>query len=119
MTVQNLRENCGGYGYLQYSGVPNVQENAVLNVSLESNYQDYLANFALVLLKKIGTQENVDNFLFYFLNFFYEKCEKFNTFYFPILYNHEKLEIAYNEIENLPSKSFENFVYLGRLLNLK
>ena len=66
INIQNLRENCGGYGFLQYSGVPNVQENAVLNVSLESNYQDYLANLALVLLKKIGTQENVNILIFFF-----------------------------------------------------
>ena len=59
ISIQNLRENCGGYGYLQYSGIPNIQENSVLNVGLESNYQDYLANLALVLLKKFGTQENV------------------------------------------------------------
>lgn len=58
-TIQNLRENCGGYGFLQYSGMPNVQENALLNATLESNQQDNLANLALVLLKKLGNPENV------------------------------------------------------------
>jgi len=44
---------------LQYSGVPSVQENALLNVSLEGNQLDNLANLALIILKKMGTAENV------------------------------------------------------------
>lgn len=59
LTIQNLRENCGGFGYLQYSGIPFIHENAFLNASSESNQQDNLANLGLILLKKFGNPENV------------------------------------------------------------
>lgn len=36
-----------------------------------------------------------------------------------MLYSHQKLDVAFDEIENLPSKSIDSFFYLGRLLNLK
>jgi len=57
--------------------------------------------------------------IFFFSEDKLKKCEKFNCFYFPMLYKTDKLEVAYKEIDNLPGKSFENFLYLARLLNLK
>lgn len=116
ITIQNLRENCGGYGFLQYSGVPAVQENALLNANLENNQPDYLANLALISLRKFGTKENVP-LLFFSSAYFDWKCDKFMGFYFPLLY--KTLDFAYKEIESIPNKNLDNFVYLARLFNIK
>lgn len=57
-----MRENCGGYGYLQYSGIPQIQENAILSATSLSDSDDNLCDLALLFLKKLNNNE--DNVIF-------------------------------------------------------
>jgi hypothetical protein len=71
--IESLRENCGGYGFSQYSGIPQIQENAIMNASLLSDNSEYLCDFILLFLgKKFINPENVFFLSLYSnLNFFY------------------------------------------------
>ena len=52
-SIEGLRENCGGYGFSQYSGIPQIQENAIMNASLFSDNSEYLCKFTLMFLGKV------------------------------------------------------------------
>lgn len=52
-SIEGLRENCGGYGFSQYSGIPQIQENAIMNASFVSDTSEYLCYFTLMLIGKV------------------------------------------------------------------
>ena len=49
--IETLRESCGGMGYLKFSGIPNLLENAIKNLAYTSQLKQkrYLA-FASIFI---------------------------------------------------------------------